>query len=236
MSPVRNPFSRPANSRAQASLQPLTLTDVWFDHDGVAALCGVSLTIRPAAVTALAGPNGSGKSTVLGVLAGLLVPRSGTASLPHPARTALVVQRSEVPDRLPLTVRDVVAMGRWPDSGLVRRLGTHDRRVIDECIILVGLDEHRDRPLGALSGGQRQRALLAQGLAQRADVVLLDEPTTGLDAETRAVVAEVLVAEKARGATVVCVTHDDLALAAADHVFLLEAGQVAPARTAAPAP
>lgn len=225
----RSPHDVGAAPSAPRVFEPLTLSDVRFDHDGVEALRGVSLSIRPGAVTVIIGPNGSGKSTVLALLAGLLAPRSGTVSSAGPARTALVVQRSEVSDRMPLTVRDVVTMGRWSDTGLLGRLRAADRRIIDDCIGLAGLDGYQDRPLGALSGGQRQRAFLAQGLAQQADVLLLDEPTTGLDAATRAVVADVLLTERARGATVVCVSHDDVTLAAADHVIRLEAGRVAPA-------
>jgi zinc/manganese transport system ATP-binding protein len=222
MPPVRpRPAQKPAAQHAS-----LVLDEVWLDHDGVDALCDVSLSVHRGAVTAISGPNGSGKSTLLAVLAGLLVPRRGTATLPRGASTALVVQRSEVPDRLPLTVHDVVSMGRWAEAGLLRRLTASDRRTIDECIGIVGLTGYEGRPLRALSGGQRQRVFLAQGLAQRADVVLLDEPTTGLDADTRAVVAEVLVAERARGATVVCVSHDQVALAVADRTIRLEGGRV----------
>jgi zinc/manganese transport system ATP-binding protein len=232
MSLLRTSSARPVahtpDQPAPGDAGLLELADVWFDHDGVDALRGVSLSIQPGAVTVIAGPNGSGKSTVLGVLAGLLVPRRGTVSLPLHRRRALVAQRSEVSDRMPLTVRDVVTMGRWADAGLLGRLHAEDRRIIGECIDLVDLRDHQDRSLSALSGGQRQRALLAQGLARRADIVLLDEPTTGLDAVTRAVVADVLRAERARGATVVCVSHDDAALAAADHVIRLDAGRTVP--------
>lgn len=234
MFPARIPSAPSVVRSAPAAIGALVLTDVWFDHDGVDALRGISLSIQRGAVTAVAGPNGSGKSTLLAVLAGLLVPRSGRVSLPKQARRALVVQRSEVSDRMPLTVRDVVTMGRWSAAGLIRRLGADDRRIIDDCIDLVGLSGYQNRPLNALSGGQRQRAFLAQGLAQHADVILLDEPTTGLDSATRAVVAEVLLAERARGATVVCVSHDDAALKAADHIIELDGGQVAPAPPAGP--
>lgn len=223
------PFSR---SRPRSVPSPtggsIVLDDVWLDHDGVDALCGVSIRIHPHCVTAVAGPNGSGKSTLLGVLAGILSPRSGTVSLPHRGSTALVVQRSEVSDRMPLTVKDVVTMGRWADAGLWRPLKRTDHAIIDDCIGLVGLNGYEGRPLHALSGGQRQRAFLAQGLARQADLVLLDEPTTGLDASSRAVVAEVLATEKARGATVICVSHDDVVLQAADRHLRLDAGRVVP--------
>lgn len=214
--------------------QPIVLDGVWVAHDGVDALRGVSLTVEPAMITAVAGANGSGKSTLLAVLAGLLVPRRGRVVRPVRS-TALVAQRSEVADRMPLTVHDVVSMGRWPEVGLIRRLSDGDRRIIDDSIDLVGLGGQARRPLHALSGGQRQRAFLAQGLARRADVVLLDEPTTGLDAGTRAVVADLLAAEKSRGAMVVCVSHDDVVLGAADRLVRLEDGRVVSgARTAGP--
>jgi zinc/manganese transport system ATP-binding protein len=224
---TRMPSPSSREQRALLRDERLVLADVWFDHDGVDALRGVSLVIEPGTVTAIAGPNGSGKSTLLEVLAGLLVPRSGSVSVPARIRRALVVQRSSVPERLPLTVRDAVAMGRWPTARMLRGLGVEDHRIIDESLRLVRLQGEERRFLSTLSGGQRQRAFLAQGLAQRADVLLLDEPTTGLDSATRTVVAETLLAEKARGATVVCVTHDDAALEVADHVIRLDAGRVA---------
>jgi zinc/manganese transport system ATP-binding protein len=194
------------------------------------------VNIHRSCITAVSGPNGSGKSTLLSVLAGLLPARSGTVSRSAKERTALVVQRSEVSDRMPLTVRDVVTMGRWADAGLWRRLRTTDRKIIEECIERVGLCGHENRPLHALSGGQRQRAFLAQGLARQADLVLLDEPTTGLDTSSRAVVADVLATEKARGATIICVSHDDVVLQAADHLIRLDAGRIVPAGPADPAP
>ncbi|WP_104181600.1 zinc ABC transporter ATP-binding protein AztA [Arthrobacter sp. B0490] len=215
----------PSPPATATDARPIVLHGVWVDHDGVDALCGVSLTVEPARITVVTGANGSGKSTLLAVLAGLLVPRRGRVVLPVRS-TALVAQRSEVTDRMPLTVHDVVSMGRWPEAGLVRRLTSGDRRIIDDCIGLVGLDGYARRPLHALSGGQRQRAFLAQGLARRADVILLDEPTTGLDAGTRAVVADLLTAERSRGAMIVCVSHDDVVLRAADRLVRLEAGRV----------
>lgn len=204
----------------------VVLTDVWLDHQGVDALCGVTVRVAARTITAVAGPNGSGKSTLLGVMAGLLAPRQGTVSLPTRHTAALVVQRSAVPDRMPLTVRDVVAMGRWARAGLWRPLRTGDRRMIDECIDRVGLAGYANRPLHTLSGGQRQRTFLGQGLAQEADLLLLDEPTSGLDAESQERIAAILLAERERGATIVCVSHDEAALAQADAVIRLDCGRV----------
>lgn len=204
---------------------PLVLEDVWLDYDGVDALCGLSLRIESNTITALAGPNGCGKSTLLHVLAGLLTPRHGRIDRPAARSTALVVQRSAVSDRMPLTVRDVVTMGRWARKGLLRPLLKHDQKFIAECITRVGLSGYENRQLHTLSGGQRQRALLGQGLAQYADILLLDEPTTGLDSESQELITRVLLTEKERGATVICASHDEATLNAADTVIALSHGR-----------
>ncbi|WP_457967471.1 metal ABC transporter ATP-binding protein [Arthrobacter sp. D1-29] len=220
-----SPRLNPTSSKAtQAGL--LVLEDVWLDHDGVEALCGLSLRIEANTITAVAGPNGSGKSTLLNVLAGLQTPRHGRVELPVKGSTALVVQRSAVPERMPLTVRDVVSMGRWARKGLLRPLLKHDQRIVDECIGRVGLSGYEKRQLHSLSGGQRQRAFLGQGLAQDADILLLDEPTTGLDSESQERITEILFAEKERGATVVCASHDTATLEAADTVITLNRGRL----------
>lgn len=129
--------------------------------------------------------------------------------------------------RVPLTVRDVVTMGRWARKGLWRPLQEEDRRIVDESILRVGLSDCERRPLHSLSGGQRQRAFVGHGIAQQADIFLLDEPTTGLDVESQDRIAGILVAEKERGATVVYASHDEAALSAADSVLQLRAGRLA---------
>lgn len=216
---------RPSRKRQTG---PLVLKDVWLDHDGVEALCGLSLRIESNTITAIAGPNGSGKSTLLNVLAGLLTPRQGKIELPVRCSTALVVQRSAVSDRMPLTVRDVVTMGRWARKGLLRPLLKHDQRIIDESVSRVGLSGYENRQLHSLSGGQRQRAFLGQGLAQHADILLLDEPTTGLDSESQERITGILLAEKERGAMVICASHDETTLDAADTVITLNHGRLSP--------
>jgi zinc/manganese transport system ATP-binding protein len=120
-----------------------------------------------------------------------------------------------------------VSMGRWADRGFWRRLGAEDHDTIDESMRALGIRHLAPRPLGALSGGQRQRALVAQGLARRADVLLLDEATAGVDSEARDLINTAVRAEAARGAIVVHATHDESVLASADHVLRLERGRVA---------
>lgn len=206
---------------------PLTLHEVTAAHDDRrVALHSISLELPRGATTALVGHNGSGKSTLLAVLAGTHAPTGGSVDRRDVASTAWVVQRSQAPDRLPLTVRDVVAMGRWAALGAWRRASAADRVIVDAALDRLGLTRLARRPFGDLSGGQRQRVLLAQAVAQQADLVLLDEPEAGLDADARSIVEEVVAAEVARGATVVHATHHESSAARADRVVHLRDGRV----------
>ncbi|MEU3019894.1 MULTISPECIES: zinc ABC transporter ATP-binding protein AztA [unclassified Nocardiopsis] len=208
----------------------MRLDNLYAGYGGTDVLRGVTAEVPEGAVTALVGANGAGKSTLLGVLAGTVRPRSGTVT-PRVGRPAFVVQRSAVPDALPLTVRATVAMGRWAHRGWWRPLTRRDHAVVDACMERTGVADLAQRRLGELSGGQRQRALIAQGLAQEAASLLLDEPSAGLDRSSmkrmRALVAEVA----AEGVTVVHATHVAEEAEDADHVIALESGRVV-----APAP
>lgn len=197
----------------------VTARDLCFAHAGRDVLHDVSLTVPSGCLTAVAGPNGAGKSTLVEILAGVRRPRRG--SVRCRGAVALVVQRPVAPDTLPVTVRDVVAMGTWS-----RRRGSAPAGSVEEAIERVGLQGLERRPVTALSGGQRQRVFLAQGLVQRADVLILDEPAAGLDADSRARTRDLLRQEASRGAAVVCVTHDEAGMAAADRVLRLESGRV----------
>ncbi|CAL9486539.1 Fe(3+) dicitrate transport ATP-binding protein FecE [Streptomyces sp. enrichment culture] len=206
---------------------PVTLHEVTADYAGHRALHGVSASLPAGRVTALTGPNGSGKSTLLNLLAGTLTPTSGTLTYARPCRPAYVVQRSAVPDTLPLTVRETVAMGRWADRGPWRRLTRADRVIVDACLDRLGIAHLARRQLGGLSGGQRQRALIAQALAQRSPLLLLDEPTASLDAEAQRQITATLSRIAAEdGTTVVHATHHPDEAAAADLVLTLTAGHV----------
>ena len=177
-------------------------------HDGVPALQGVDLTLARGSHTLLVGPNGSGKSTLLSVLAGVHPLSAGDVDQARGVTIGVVVQRSAVPDRLPVTVRDVVSMGRWAGRPLGLPLGRADRAIVDECLEALDIADLARRPLSRLSGGQRQRALVAQGLARRADLLLLDEPTSGVDEGAQRLIRRAVSLELACGATVVEATHD----------------------------
>lgn len=212
----------------QPTLAALTVTALSAHYGTVTALRDVSLEIPTGRTTALSGHNGSGKSTLLGVLAGVHRAAAGTVTRRHRHRPALVVQRSEVTDALPITVRQTVAMGRWAGLAPWRPLSQRDKAIVTECLEHLELDALAERRLDALSGGQRQRVLLAQGLAQRSDLLLLDEPGTGLDAATAALLPELLRRLTRDGVTVVHATHDPDLADGADHRIALSAGTVVP--------
>ncbi|GEB46366.1 ABC transporter ATP-binding protein [Microbacterium testaceum] len=203
------------------------------EFPGTVALDRVDLDLPPAALTVIVGPNGAGKSTLLEVLAGARPPSSGTIETGDRS-IAFVPQRAAVAEHLPLTVRDVVTVGAWGRVGPFRRLGRTHREAIDQAMRRLDVAHLSRRPFSSLSGGQRQRALLAQGLARRADILLLDEPTTGLDAESAELNRSAIDDEIGRGATVACVSHDERLIAEADVVVRLEAGRLRPAYAPVP--
>jgi manganese transport system ATP-binding protein len=191
-------------------------------------LAGVDLDLPGAAITTLIGPNGAGKSTYLHALAGLIKPQRGRLDVParrRPGGVALVLQATEANSRLPLTVREVVAMGRYPHRRWLRPATPDDRKVVDAALDLLHLRDLAQAQIRELSGGQRQRAFVAQGLAQQASLLVLDEPFTGLDILSHASIREAIDHERSLGHAVVLSSHDLADATAADHVVLL-AGRV----------
>jgi ABC-type Mn2+/Zn2+ transport system ATPase subunit len=201
----------PGHARAHADVW---LNEVSAGYGDVVALEDVSLAVEAGSLLAVVGPNGAGKSTLLKVMAGLLRPWRGRVETLGAApgreakRVAYVPQAETVDWQFPVTVQDVVMMGRYPLLGALRRPGSHDRQHVDEALGKVGMSDHRDRQIGALSGGQRRRVFLARALAADPAVYLLDEPVTGIDATTQEDLMDILEAEARRGRTVVATTHD----------------------------
>ncbi|MDN5757305.1 MAG: metal ABC transporter ATP-binding protein [Tomitella sp.] len=184
------------------------LADVSFRHRDSPVLSRIDLTLGAGTVTALIGPNGSGKSTLLHLLAGVLAPTDGHIFRSRSRPAALLPQRSEHIDGLPLTVRDCVAIGRFGALSPLRRPGAEDRAAVTAMMERLDITHLARRRLRELSGGQRQRTLIAQLLAQDSDLYLLDEPSTSLDSRGRALLHALLRDRAASGAAVLVATHD----------------------------
>ena len=216
----RNGEPAAAASRGRAGADPdadpvIDLAGVTFGYAATPVVEDVSLTVDPGEYVAVVGPNGSGKSTLLRLLLGLLEPDVGTASLfGEPAdrfddgeRIGYVAQHASAAKGMPVTVREVVKMGRFPHVGFGRLSGA-DWAAVDDALATVGMAALADRRIAQLSGGQRQRAFIARALASDADLLVLDEPTVGVDAESVDAFYDLLSTLNADGITVLLIEHD----------------------------
>ena len=214
----------------------LRLTGRRWSVGGTRVLDGLTATAPGGRLTGVLGPNGAGKSSLLRVLAGVLAPDAGAATLDgadllsqprreRARRVAFVEQ--EATSSLPLTVRDAVELGRTPHLARGGGLTSTDHEIVDGALASAGVPPLADRALGTLSGGERQRAHLARALAQEPRLLLLDEPTNHLDVRARLDLLGLLERLVAADVTVVAALHDlNLAAAACDHVVLVDAGRV----------
>jgi zinc transport system ATP-binding protein len=197
------------------------LRDVSIGYAEGPVLCGVDLTLRDGEVLAVLGANGSGKTTLVRGLLGLAAVLHGDVELlgrpvrgrKDRARVGYVPQGYTVTGALPATVREVVSSGRLPRLGWLGRMGPADRATVQESIDAVSLTALADTDLGRLSGGQQRRALIARALAADPAVLVLDEPTAGIDRAGQAALATTLAALARRGVPMIIVTHEVDALA-----------------------
>ncbi|HEX6990176.1 MAG TPA: metal ABC transporter ATP-binding protein [Bacillota bacterium] len=197
----------------------LSLEDISFHYGGQQVLDGINLRLERGTFLGLIGPNGSGKTTLLKVALGLLKPQRGVVRwfgqlLTRPgqfgSRVAYVPQLSQAYVRpFPVTVRELVAAGRVPRRGLLRPLDREDREAVEAALAAVGMADRRDDRLSDLSGGQQQRAFIARALAADAEVLLLDEPTSGIDAAAQERFYDLLGRlQRDTGRTLLLVSHD----------------------------
>lgn len=190
-----------------------------FGFPGVVALEDVTLDIQDGEFVGVIGPNGSGKTTMCRAILGLMRPLAGHLKIfdcaceqlrcHHRARIGYLPQKGRLDPNFPITVLETVMMGRYGALGLFRRPGRRDRALTLEALANVGMTEHRDTVLGRLSGGQQQRVLIARALAQQPQVLLLDEPTTGLDMTAQHGLLELIQRlHRDLGLTILLITHD----------------------------
>jgi manganese/iron transport system ATP-binding protein len=184
--------------------------------NGVAAVRDASFELGASTICALVGVNGSGKSTLFKTLMGFLTPSTGEVRIAgSPVREALkrglvayVPQSEDVDWNFPVLVEDVVMMGRYGHMNFLRIAGKADRAAVDAALERVGMSDLRKRQIGELSGGQKKRVFLARALAQGSEIILLDEPFTGVDVRTEAAIIDLLRSMRDEGRLMFVSTHN----------------------------
>ena len=205
----------------------IELRNVSFAYGESPAVENISLQVDSGDFLGLIGPNGSGKTTLLHLMLGLLTPDTGSVSLfgepvgEFEAGERIGYVSQQATNRggtMPITVRECVRMGRFAHVGHGRITAT-DHEITEEALETVGITDLADRQLNALSGGQRQRAFIARALASEADLLALDEPTVGVDAESRDEFYRLLASLNDTGITIVLIEHDiGVVTEQADHI------------------
>ncbi|MFS0289370.1 ABC transporter ATP-binding protein [Corynebacterium striatum] len=215
----------------------LTAKDISLGYGERDIITGLSVDIAPGKVTSIVGPNGCGKSTLLRSLSRLLRPTGGEIFLDGKAISeiptkqlaaslGLLPQSPIAPDGIVVT--DLVGRGRTPHQGLLGRWSQEDYDIVQESMKMTGVAELAERSIDELSGGQRQRVWIAMALAQRTDILLLDEPTTYLDIKHQLEVLDLLVElNETHGTTIAMVIHDlNLAARYSDELIAVSNGNV----------
>lgn len=203
-------------------------------YDKQPVLWDIDFSLEEGTLAGIIGPNGSGKTTLLKAAMGILPADSGYVRIFEKTldetreRVSYVPQRQSVDWDFPATVEDVALMGRYRKSRLFGRLSKYDREIATEALDRVGMFDYRKRQISALSGGQQQRVFIARSLAQQADLYLMDEPFTGIDAASEEAILGLLEEMRNEGKTVVLVHHDlHTAIEFFDHIILLNTRLIA---------
>jgi manganese/zinc/iron transport system ATP- binding protein len=201
---------------------PIEVHDLTVSYQKKPVLYGVDLEIEEGSFVGILGPNGAGKSTLIKTIMNIIKPNGGYVKIfgdsPQAGikRIGYIPQKESVDWDFPVTVFDVVLMGRYGYHGWLSRIGKEDRNKASECLEQVNMLAYADRPIGNLSGGQQQRVFLARALAQESAVYLMDEPFAGVDAVTEKTIISILQGMKKAGKTLMVVHHD---LASAKEYF-----------------
>ena len=202
------------NQDAREQCPAIEVNHLTVSYGPVPALLDVSFKIPAGQLIGVIGPNGSGKSTLIKTLLGFISPDFGNIRLygqpieKSRGRVAYVPQRGAVDWDFPVTVREVVLMGRYGHVPWYRDLGRKEHEIANHALELVRMTPYADRQIGQLSGGQQQRVFMARAMAQGGDILLLDEPFAGVDAATENAILDVLKETRSAGKTLVVVHHD----------------------------
>jgi ABC-type Mn2+/Zn2+ transport system ATPase subunit len=205
----------------------LKLEQVSVRFNSTLALDNISFELNRGERVAVIGPNGAGKSTLFNIISGVLTPTQGQADVygHQPGEhicIAYVSQRSQVDWQFPVNVTDVVMMGRVGRLGLFRQPKRQDRQIVADALAVVGISHLAKRQIGELSGGQQQRVFIARALAQQAELMLMDEPLSGLDVKSQEDIFAILDKLRRRNVTIMVATHDlNLAAERFDRLMLL---------------
>jgi manganese/iron transport system ATP-binding protein len=204
------------------------------NYRGVQALDGVSFRIEPGQLVGILGPNGAGKSTLFKAMLGLIPLLRGTVHYDQKPlqrqleKVAYVPQRSQIDWDYPITVENVVMMARTRTLGWFRSPGRPAKEIVKNALERVSMLPLRHRRIGELSGGQQQRVFLARALAQQADLLIFDEPFTGIDVKTEAIILEIFAQLRAEGKILMVSNHDwGQALKQLDRLLLLNQSLIA---------
>ena len=206
---------------------PLVATALTVGYGVEPVVEGISITLQPGESLALVGTNGSGKSTLLKTILGLIAPVKGSLEVlggkpgTRPQQIAYVGQAHTARFVVPIRAVEVVRMGRFATLGLIGRTTDRDRQLVRDAMAHMEVAHLADQPLRSLSGGQQQRIYLAQVMAREADLLVLDEPTGGLDVAGRERYRELVEMALARGASVITATHDIGEASGCNQVLLL---------------
>jgi manganese/zinc/iron transport system ATP- binding protein len=218
------------------SAPAVRLTDMTVGYDKTPVLEHTNLEVGWGQIVGVIGPNGAGKSTLIKAILGTLGAMEGSVEVGgYPTRSkearnmvGYVPQREVVNWDFPVTVSDVVMMGRTARLGWLRFPGAVDRRIVDEALDQVGMASFASRQISQLSGGQQQRVFLARALAQGGRLLLLDEPLNGVDANTQETIGALLRRVRDDGGTVLMATHDlELAASWCDRLIMVNHAVIA---------
>jgi manganese/iron transport system ATP-binding protein len=210
-------LERVAETKTAAAASGLEVSDVTVTYrNGLTALSHAEFSIPRGTITALVGVNGSGKSTLFKAIMGFVPLAGGSVKIlgmPGPQAlkqnlVAYVPQAEEVDWNFPVLVEDVVLMGRYGHMNWLRHTRPIDREKVEEALTRVGMQNFRKRQIGELSGGQRKRVFLARALAQEGQVILLDEPFTGVDVNTEEQITQLLRELRDEGRVMLVSTHN----------------------------